>query len=79
MLGRYDVTPYNVKGQIDWTVQNMMGYTGGALPANPPAYSLSQPYDNVATLYQYHDLGRQTMVTETGRGGLAHLQYAAGQ
>jgi YD repeat-containing protein len=67
-LGQYAVTHYDPQGQVDWTARNFqaVGWSGGALPATPPAYSPTQPDTNVATFYGYDGLGRATLVTETG-------------
>ncbi len=63
---RYDATGYDTQGRVIWTVQNLTGYTGGTLPATPPAYTPSLPDANIATFYSYDDLGRLSLVTETG-------------
>jgi RHS repeat-associated protein len=68
-LGRYDITHYNVDGQVDWTVRNFSapGWSGGNVqPASLPTYTPTAPAANVATLYGYDGLGRTAFVTQTG-------------
>ncbi len=45
VLGRYDVTHYDAAGRVDWQASNFVqgGWSGGALPSSPPAYSASAP------------------------------------
>jgi YD repeat-containing protein len=68
VLGRYDVTHYDARGRVDWRARNFVqsGWSGGVLPASPPAYSPAAPDRNVATFYGYDGLGNSAFVTETG-------------
>lgn len=67
VLGRYQVTHYDAKGQVDWTARNV---TPLQLDAQGQvifqAFSTVNPDRNVATRYGYDGLGRTVLVTETG-------------
>jgi YD repeat-containing protein len=66
-LGHYQATHYDALSRVDWTVQNLTGFSGGtSLPALPPAFSPSQPDANVATFTRYDGLGRVTETRQTG-------------
>ncbi len=66
VLGRYTATAYDSAGRVTWTVRNLTGYSGGALPNNPPPFDPARPDTNVATFYGYDGLGRTVLITETG-------------
>ena len=70
-LGRVDATHYNAAGQVDWALRDLQpatpdGNGGFVIPSSPPAYDPAHPDRNVATLYGYDPLGRQSLVTQTG-------------
>jgi len=66
-LGHYAVTHYNAAGQADWTARNPAPaqFDAQGQPVYQ-AFAPAQPDRNVATLYGYDALGRQTLVTQTG-------------
>src|SRR5262249_33148000 len=67
-LGRYDVTHYDSRGRVDWMARNFVqaGWSGGVLPAQPPAYRSNDPDRNVATFFGYDGLSRTVLVSQTG-------------
>ncbi|HEY1016030.1 MAG TPA: DUF6531 domain-containing protein, partial [Herpetosiphonaceae bacterium] len=70
-LGRYTVTHYNAKGQIDWQTANLVpatldGQGNLIVPATPPAFDPQHPDRNVTTSLTYDTLGRQTLETRNG-------------
>jgi len=66
-LGHVTATHYNAAGQADWTARNLAPaqLDSQGQPVYQ-AFSPAQPDQNVATLYGYDALGRQTLVTQTG-------------
>ena len=82
VFGRYTATHYDTAGRINWTVQNLTGFSGGSSPpAQPPAFSPSTSDVNIATFIGDDGFGRTIAVTETGflRGAFdpATMQFAS--
>jgi RHS repeat-associated protein len=67
-LGHVTATGYNTIGQVAWTTSNLVqpGWSGGALPTNPPTFSPAHPDQNVSAFYGYDSLGRTILITQTG-------------
>gem|GEM_PF-807043 len=66
-LEHSSVTRYNATGQVEATARNVTPLTldGDGQPIIPD-YSAAAPDQNVAMRYAYDDLGKTTLVTETG-------------
>ena len=66
-LGHVAATHYDAAGQVDWTERNLVPalFDAQGQPFSQP-FTPARPDQDVATLYGYDGLGRQTLVTQTG-------------